>query len=59
MQFAGLPWPLSGFRGRAGGRRQGRLGELAAQFTARGAVHPMQAMLNFNGRIGHNQRDLV
>ena len=27
--------------------RQGRLGELAAQFTARGAIHPMQAMLNF------------
>jgi CRISPR-associated protein Cas1 len=30
-----------------GRRRQGRLGELAAQFTARGAIHPMQAMLNF------------
>jgi hypothetical protein len=29
------------------GRRQGRLGELGAQFTARGAVHPMQAMLNY------------
>jgi hypothetical protein len=29
------------------GRAQGRLGELAAQFTARGAVHPMQAMPNF------------
>src|SRR4030088_2408432 len=29
------------------GRRQGKLGELAVQFTARGAVHPMQAMLNF------------
>ena len=29
------------------GRRQGRLGELAAQFTARGAVHPMQPMLNY------------
>ena len=26
---------------------QGRLGELAAQFTALGATHPMQAMLNF------------
>jgi hypothetical protein len=29
------------------GRRQGRLGELGAQFTARGAVHPMQALHNF------------
>ncbi len=29
------------------GRRQGKLGELGAQFTARGAVHPMQAMLNY------------
>jgi CRISPR-associated endonuclease Cas1 len=39
-------WP-----GRYIGRRQGRLGELAAQFTARGAVHPMQAMLNFSTAI--------
>jgi hypothetical protein len=29
------------------GRRQGKLGELEAQFTARGAVHPMQALHNF------------
>jgi hypothetical protein len=35
------------FPGRYIGHRQGQLGELAAQFTARGAVHPMQAMLNF------------
>jgi CRISPR/Cas system-associated endonuclease Cas1 len=28
-------------------RRQGKLGELGAQFTARNAVHPMQAMLNY------------
>jgi CRISP-associated protein Cas1 len=35
-------WP-----GRYIGRRQGLLGELGAQFTARGAVHPMQAMLNY------------
>jgi CRISPR/Cas system-associated endonuclease Cas1 len=27
------------------------LGELAAQFTARGAVHPIQAMLNFSTAI--------
>jgi hypothetical protein len=33
------------------GRRQGRLGELSAQFTARGAVHPIQAMLNFAAAI--------
>jgi CRISPR/Cas system-associated endonuclease Cas1 len=33
------------------GRRQGKLGELGAQFTARGAVHPMQALLNFNTGI--------
>ena len=53
MQFKGgsvpaewLSWP-----GRYIGRRQGRLGELAAQFTARGAVHPMQAMLNFSTAI--------
>jgi CRISP-associated protein Cas1 len=28
-------------------RRQGRVGELATQFTARGAVHPLQALHNF------------
>jgi SAM-dependent methyltransferase len=28
-------------------RRQGKLGELGPQFTARGAVHPMQALLNY------------
>ena len=39
-------WP-----GRYISRRQGRLGELGAQFTARGAVHPMQAMLNFASAI--------
>jgi CRISPR/Cas system-associated endonuclease Cas1 len=49
----GLAWPLTGIRGPAGtiGRRQGKLGELALQFTARGAVHPMQAMLNFSMAI--------
>src|ERR1700730_19036709 len=35
-------WP-----GRCIGRRQGRLGELAAQFTARNAVHPLQALHNY------------
>src|ERR1700730_11908072 len=39
-------WP-----GRYISRRQGRLGELEAQFTARGAVHPIQAMLNFASAI--------
>ena len=29
------------FPGRYIGRRQGRLGELASQFTARNAIHPM------------------
>ncbi|SRR5579883_384524 len=29
------------------GRRQGRLGELPMQYTTRGAIHPMQALLNF------------
>ena len=42
MPAAWRTWP-----GRYIPRRQGRLGELGAQFTARGAVHPMQAMLNF------------
>jgi hypothetical protein len=42
------PCPLVGGFGRDGrDRRQGRLGELGAQFTARGAVHPMQALHNF------------
>jgi hypothetical protein len=49
MRFAGpgvpADWRL--WPGRYIGRRQGRSGELAAQFTARGAVHPMQAMLNY------------
>ena len=49
MRFAGpdvaAEW-LS-FPGRYIGRAQGRLGELGAQFTPRGAVHPCQAILNF------------
>jgi len=42
-----VPTEWHSFPGRYIGRAQGRLGELAAQFTARGAVHPTQAMLNF------------
>ena len=42
-----MPTEWHSFPGRYIGRAQGRLGELAAQFTARGAVHPTQAMLNF------------
>jgi CRISPR-associated endonuclease Cas1 len=45
MSFAGAAVPADW--GRYIGRRQGRLGELGAKFTARGAVHPMQAMHNF------------
>jgi CRISPR-associated endonuclease Cas1 len=50
MRFAGRSAPAEwrSWPGRYIGRRQGRLGELAAQFTARNAVHPMQAMLNFS-----------
>src|ERR1700730_12511127 len=33
------------------GRRQGRLGELGAQFTARNAVHPMQALHNYSTTV--------
>src|ERR1700704_2023037 len=33
------------------GRRQGRLGGLAGQFTAPGAIPPNQAMLNFSTAI--------
>jgi CRISPR-associated endonuclease Cas1 len=49
MRFAG-PAPPAGwhrFTSRYIARPQGRLGELGAQFTARGAVHPCQAVLNF------------
>lgn len=35
------------FSGRYIGRAQGRLGELAAQFTPRNAVYPMQALQNY------------
>ena len=53
MRFAGRSAPTEwrSWPGRYIGRRQGRLGELAAQFTARNAVHPMQAMLNFSVSI--------
>src|ERR1700730_16595364 len=44
---AAVPAEWHSWPGRYIGRRQGRLGELAAQFTARSAIHPMQAMLNF------------
>ena len=49
MQFAGpaVAAHWHSFPGRYIGRAQGRLGELGAQFTARGAVHPCQAILNF------------
>jgi CRISP-associated protein Cas1 len=42
MPAAWRTWP-----GRYIGRRQGLLGELGVQFTTRGAVHPLQAILNF------------
>jgi CRISPR/Cas system-associated endonuclease Cas1 len=47
MRFAGpsVPAEWRVWPGRYIGRRQGRLGELGPQFTARGAVHPMQAVL--------------
>ena len=48
---AAVPEEWHSFQSRYIGRAQGRLGELAAQFTARGAVHPMQAMLNFSTAI--------
>jgi len=35
------------FQSRYIGRAQDRLGKLSAQFTARGAVHPIQVILNF------------
>jgi CRISPR-associated protein Cas1 len=44
---AGVAAEWRSFQTRYIGRRQGWLGELSAQFTARGAVHPMQAMLNY------------
>ena len=49
MRFVGSPVgaELHSWPGRYIGRRQGRLGELALQFTARSAVHPLQAMLKF------------
>jgi CRISP-associated protein Cas1 len=49
IRFAGAAVPAEwrSFQTRYIGRRQGWLGELPAQFTARGAVHPMQAMLNY------------
>jgi CRISPR associated protein Cas1 len=49
MRFAGtnVPADWGSWPGRYIGRRQGRLGELAAKFTARNAVHPLQAMQNF------------
>jgi CRISP-associated protein Cas1 len=49
MRFAGagVPADWRSWPGRYIGRPQGRLGELGAQFTARGAVHPMQAMQNY------------
>jgi CRISPR associated protein Cas1 len=45
MRFAGnrTPAEWQSWSGRYIGRRQGRLGELEAQFTPRHAVHPMQA----------------
>jgi CRISPR/Cas system-associated endonuclease Cas1 len=48
---AGVPADWHSWPGRYIGRRQGRLGELGTQFTARGAIHPMQAMLNFSTAI--------
>ena len=50
MPFAEAAAPIEwhSWPGRYFGRRQGKLGELGAQFTARGAVHPMQAMHNYS-----------
>jgi CRISPR/Cas system-associated endonuclease Cas1 len=55
MRFggAGVAADWRSWPGRYIGRRQGLLGELTAQFTARGAVHPMQAMLNFG--VGYSR----
>jgi CRISPR-associated protein Cas1 len=49
IRFAGprTPAAWSFWPGRYIGRQQGKLGELGAQFTTRGAVHPIQGMLNF------------
>jgi CRISPR/Cas system-associated endonuclease Cas1 len=43
----GVPAEWGLWPGRYIGRRQGRLGELAAQFTARNAVHTLQALQNY------------
>jgi CRISPR-associated protein Cas1 len=53
MRFAEptVPADWRSWPGRYIGRRQGRLGELQAQFTARGAVHPIQALQNFAGAV--------
>jgi len=49
MRFAGRAAPAEwrSWPGRYIGRRQGKLGELVAQSTARDALHPMQAMQNY------------
>jgi CRISPR-associated protein Cas1 len=49
MRFDGPAVPIGWrvFQSRYIGRPQGRLGELAAQFTPRNAIHPMQALQNF------------
>ena len=49
MRFAGagVPAKWRSWPGRYIGRRQGKLGELAAQFTARNATHPLQALHNY------------
>src|SRR5205807_10654449 len=44
---AGIPDSWRTFQSRYIARRQGKLGELPAQFTARNAIHPMQAMQNY------------
>jgi hypothetical protein len=50
MSFAGAAAPAGWgvWPGRYIGRRQGKLGELGAQFTARGAVHPLQSLHNYS-----------
>jgi hypothetical protein len=49
MRFKGpkVPAEWHSFEGRDIGRRQGKLGELASQFTPRNAVHPIQALQNY------------
>jgi CRISPR/Cas system-associated endonuclease Cas1 len=48
MHFAGAAAPAEWRSWPDIPRRQGKLGELGAQFTARGGVHPIQSMQNYS-----------